>query len=458
MNRSELLSGMFAQFEESAHTFCTDSNGLFCEIVNDYKGIEKVQNLKRKTARIYYKSFAIEFAYTSHGMMGVVNSILSCSVYPDKSENSIGIPLPLVTDYFGMDVEAPLCIPLITNEQAMLQAFRCVAEEVKRLLPVVAQKCSEAEQREELQQKFCDEMRNIFQIEISGLLPEPQRRALADFFVNRFSSDAFLNALRGNREKAVKQLGKSKSLTGYETRMHRIWQTQEDGVSAQLSVVLQNAKAFSGYGTSKVERREFTAAFVAWFVLCPLFSVLYLGLYAVLVWIAGRQSVCLLGPSYNYPYCFLAGFITAIAVSYFTRFFFFKRLFKKDYGQYCEMEYITNVDGSNKLMKCFLTVVVVGSVVLLVLMSHWNLNFLQDGLVDNTEFFSLKGEYYSYNEVACVYYKPNRVNGFGETIDYPSYVLVLENGYEIDLYEHGDLSDYSGELLDFLREKGIEIK
>lgn len=457
MNKNKLLNGIFTQFEKSARALCADSKGLFCEIANEYKGITQAQNLKRKTAKIYYNTFVIEFMYTAHGIMGVINSILSCNVYLDKSETSVGIPLPLVTDYCGMDVKAPLCIPFITNEQGMAQAFCCIAKEVKTLLPTVEKICCEAEQVGELRQKFIDEMRDVFQIEITELLFE-QRIALMDFFINRFSNGAFLSALRGNCVKAAKQLSKSKNLTGYERRMKRIWLTSDDDSFGELSAVLRNAKAFSGYGTSKVERKEFAAVFIAWLALFPLLSVLYLGLYAALVWIAGWNSVYLLGPSYNYPYCLCAGFLTAIAVSYFTRFFFFKRLFKKDYVQYCEMEYITNIEASHKLMKGFFTVIAVGCVALFVLLANWNLKFLQDGFVDNTKFLSLDGEYYSYNEVAYVYYKSNRVNSYGELIDNPSYVLVLKDGYEIDLYEHAALSDYSGDLIDFLYEKGIDIK
>ena len=91
------------------------------------------------------------------------------------------------------------------------------------------------------------------------------------------------------------------------------------------------------------------------------------------------------------------------------------------------------------------------------LLAKWNINFLPDGFVDNSRFFSFKGEYYSYNEIERVYYKPDRVNDFGDTLDFPSYVIEIKNGKEIDLYEHGEISDYEKELIDFLNEKGVKI-
>lgn len=457
MDRKEQLNGIFSQFENSARAFCVDTKGIHCEIANEYKSGKQVQHLKRKTAKIYYNAFAIEFVYTAHGTMSIINSILSCNVYLDKAEASAGIPLPLFTDYCDRDVRTPLCIPFITNEIGMIQAFHCIGTEVKALLPKVRKICGETEQLEELRRKYCKELQYVFGVEVPDL-DFNKLRPFVDLFTERFSTGPFHAALRGDYVKASKQLAKTKRLTGYEKRMQRLWLMQGTQPPAELSAVTQNAKAFSGYGTSKVELKEFASVFVAWFALCPVFSLLYVGLYALLVWVASWDAVCLLGPSYNYPLCFLTGFVTAIAVSYFTRFFFFKRLFKKDYVQFCEMEYTTNMEGNHKLMKGILTVVVVFCVALLVLTANCNLNFMQDGLVDNTQFFSLEGTYYSYDDISYVYYKPNRVNGYGETLDYPSYVIVLNGSREIDLYEHGEISDYAEELLGFLQEKGIEIR
>ena len=279
MNRKEILSNIFMQFERSAHMFCKESNGLFCEIESEYKGAEQIRNLKQKTARIYYGAFVIEFVYSAHGVMGVVNSILSCDVYLDKTENAVGIPLQLMTDYCEMDVNVPLCIPYITNGQAMTQAFQCMTNVLEKLLPTVSQRCCDSDSQEELQQKFRDELLSVFQMDVLELRLPQQRRALANFFVTRFSNGAFLTALRENYGKAVKQLGKSKNLTGYEKRMLRIWQSQQNETSAYLPTVRANAKVFNGYGTAKTERKEFAAVFFGWIALLPVSTALYLGLY-----------------------------------------------------------------------------------------------------------------------------------------------------------------------------------
>lgn len=326
MNQKASIEGVLAQFERSANGFHTETGGLFCRISSEYKGPEQSQNLRWKRATIYYNAYAIEFLYTAHGVLGTVNSILSCNVYPDKSDCSAGIPLPLLSDYCGMDVEVPLCIPFITNEQAMIQAFRCIGDTVKNLQPVILETCCDARLLDALRNRFSDELWQVFRVKVSDLEKEPLRRSLAEFFAFRFSGGAFLTALREDYIKAAKQLSQAKTLSGYEKRMQRIWLKREPKISMHLSGVSKNAKVFNGYGISEIERKELLAAFVSWLALFPILSGAYLGLYWLLVWFESRDSIYLMGPQYYFPYCFLAGAVSTIVLSWFTRFFFYKRL------------------------------------------------------------------------------------------------------------------------------------
>ena len=105
-----------------------------------------------------------------------------------------------------------------------------------------------------------------------------------------------------------------------------------------------------------------------------------------------------------------------------------------------------------------LVVLVICSLAGTVLFTRFGVNFLEDGFVDNTKFFSVSGQYYQYDDIERVYYMPNRVNGFGETIEYPSYVIVLKDGREIDLYEYDEIEKYEGPLLGHLKKKGVSVE
>ena len=108
--------------------------------------------------------------------------------------------------------------------------------------------------------------------------------------------------------------------------------------------------------------------------------------------------------------------------------------------------------------KGFLLTILTAGMIGCVLLAKWNINFLADGFVDNSKFLSVRGNYYAYEEIQRIYYRPDRVNGLGETIPYDSYVVQMKNGEEIDLYELSEISDYDPVLLDYLQDKGIPIQ
>ena len=49
------------------------------------------------------------------------------------------------------------------------------------------------------------------------------------------------------------------------------------------------------------------------------------------------------------------------------------------------------------------------------------------------------------------------VNGLGERLDNPSYVIVMKDGREIDLYEFEDTEICEEKIIGYLRDKGVEI-
>lgn len=449
-----MLESIFQQFDTCANQFCESTKGLYCEISSEYKGQEKPQYLKYRFAKIYYNSLVLKFTYTAHGIMSMVNSSLSCTVSFDKSEAAVVIPLQLMTDYCGMTFAAPMCVPFITNGKGMIQAFGCIESVLEKSLDKIMEISYDPEKKNALLKAFADEMKYIFNADAT---PE-MSVFFADYFTMRFCCDAFINHINGNRAKAAKQLSKVKKITGYEKRMIALWRSDVELDMPDISALMGVAQSYNDKGVPKANFKEFLSILLPWFVMAPVLSLPYLAIFFLLVLIEGRESVYLMGPDYNFPYCIMFGFLTAIAASYFTRLKAFRLLFKKDYESYREMDYIQNGGGADKFMKGFLAVIVAVCIAGCVLCANWNLNFMSDGFEDNSEFFSLKGTYYDYEQVERVFYRPDRVNGLGETLDMPSYVLVLQDGTEIDLYEHGEITDYEETLLELFRSKGIAVE
>lgn len=457
-NRSKYLDELHREFDRCANALCDATGGLFCQITSEYKGEESPENLRCLYGKIYYKMFAVRFQYTAHGMLGLVNSILDCSVFLDKSEAAVGIPLPMFMDYCDVDIQTPLCIPAITGTAGMQEAFGCIGNVLKDALPVITEICIHSEHKEKICDAFWREVKYICDINEAD---DPMCGAdsfIGDFFTLRFSSDAFIAYMKGNPQKAAKRLSKTKKLTGYEKRMLKLWQSQNHSELPKLPELQTGLAVYNQSGSPKGITKELWVMLISWIILVPLPSALYVGIYFLLMFLEGRTSVYLMGPFYNFPSCIIFGFITAISISYFTRFRFYKLLFKSNYEQYCQQDYVQNGRGADRFMKGFTAVLVALSLLCCLFLVKWNLNFQSEGFYDNTKFFALRGAYYDYKEIDYVYYKSGRVNDLGDRLDYPSYVMVLKDGREIDFYDYDEIQQYEEKLISFLHRKGIRIE
>ncbi len=466
MTREQKLKQLHDTFISCVNAFCGKSGGLFVEILPVYKGDETAENLKSLSSRISYNSFIIEFKYTAKSFMSVASSILECYVYLEKDEYAIAIPLPLLLDYCDKDEPTPLCIPMIVIPDAMRQAFEHIGDTLLDLLPRLDAICNDEDRKYNVIQAFCEEVNIILDLKLpSPIICDGENRALPyilendglySLFTLRFCAAPFINAIKGDLTTAAKQLKKQKKRMGYENRMLRLWESDQNSVK-ELNHVQKYAKALNKSGVPNQSARELFAFFLSWIALTVPYSAVYVGFYMLLVTLEGQNSILVLGSLFNIPYCILFAFLSAIATSYYLRFFFYKLLFPKQYDTYRETDQIQNGKSDDKLIKGLLIIIVIAAIIGSILLAKWNLNFKENGFIDNSKFLSVKGETYSYSEIEKVYYLPNRVNGFGETIEYPSWVIKLKDGREIDLYELDEIEYYEDKLIPHLKEKGVFI-
>ena len=442
--------------DECAKEFAQRCGGAYVELDSQYKGDEDPENLQYRRAYLTYPSFRVEFRYTAHGPLSIVNSILACMVHTDKNENGPSIPLPMLLDYCTVGEAFPLYIPGIMDEEGMREAFALIGGVLEKNLPMLAETLGREDGRERVLTAYYSELSALYKTVIDENSVE--QYCDGDYFTLRFCSAAFINYIAGNTETAIKQLRKTKKKLGYEKRVLALWSADGEAGAVCPDSVRRGAKAYGKSGVAGGDKREFAAMFLSWLFLTALFSIPYVGLFFLRLAIESRGTVYLMGPMYKLPDCFFAALLTAIPASYFTRFGFYRRLFPKHYEQYSAAEQVNNGKGSDRLIKGFLHVIVVCSLAGTVLFAGWGIRFQEDGFVDNTDFFLPFGTHYEYADIERVYYKPDRVNAFGETLDYPSYVLKLKNGEEIDLYEYDDIENYEGVLLDFLAEQGVLVE
>jgi len=120
-----------------------------------------------------------------------------------------------------------------------------------------------------------------------------------------------------------------------------------------------------------------------------------------------------------------------------------------------ELDNAVNSRSTHKFMKVLTVILIIGSIVFLALTVRQNIKLTETGLYDNTNFWSIQGDYYSYDEIERLYYREQTPNGYGDMFDMPSYVILLKNGEKIDPYRFNTCDE---NFLDALRGEGILVE
>ena len=459
MKRKERTEAILHEFDTCAIHFSQRTDSIDVELDSQFKRGNDTEDLTYRRAYLYYRSFMVEFKYTSHATLYVVNSILECLIHLDKNKDGVAIPLAMLLDYCGINTPFPLCIPEILDSEAMREAFGVISQTLENNLQNISEALGNNSQRIEIERNFMRDISELLGTEIGADDPENYvGEPLYSYLTLRFCSSIFINYIKGDSKTAIKQLKKDKHKIGYEYRLLALW---ESGEITDFQLPLNARKGLAACNTAGVigtDKKETAAIFFSWLILSIGISVIYLSLFFLLYAIEKANAVYLMGPIYNMPYCLLAAFITSIPASYFTRFRFYRLLFPKDYEAFCATDQVNNGKTGDTVIKWLLHIIVICSLVGTVLFTRWGMKFLDDGFVDNTAFFSVSGDYYQYEDIERVYYLPNRVNALGDTLEYPSFVLVFKNGREIDFYEYDEIEEYEDILIPLLKNKGVRIE
>lgn len=446
MSRELFISQIIDSFNVSAENFTKKSNGVHWEVYSEFKGAEKIENIRYHYAKIYYNSYILLLKYTAHGLLSTVNSILECLVFFEKSNNAVCYPLSTVLDFLEFDSLDIVTIPNIISDNAMEQAFDVLFNTISKYQSRFVDLSFNTEMKAELINKFKNEIMTYYNLK--SLSDDDFSFYLDSYYswiTNRSVSPPFIHLLKGDHSKALRKLKKLKNKSGYENRI-------VDFISENKELNIKSTDA------SLSSAKELTVIILSFYFLAIAWSPAFLLLYLFFMQFESFNSIYLLGPISNIPFVVLPSLLMGIVSSYFTRNKAIKLLFKKNYKAYLHQDYITNSHNSDKFIKGLFKLLLVVCITITFFMVKSNIKFTDNGFYDNTDFLSLQGKFYSYEQVDKVYYKPNRINGFDQNLEFPSYVIVLTNGEEIDLYEFEEIKTTEKKLIPLLTEKNIKIE
>ncbi len=460
MTREETLQELITEMNRSAEAFAKQSGAISCETFSVFKKGDQAENIKKHFAELTYSpGYVLLFQYTAHGMAGIVNSILECYLLLDRSP-ALPYPLSHVIGCLGVLSPSLLTIPLITDAQTMRDAFAQQAAVFLDRQADIETLLTDSDKAEAVRLSFLEEVDALTDEKISELSPEDvwSLEFFYTLYTHRMVDTPYLQYMQGNIDKALVKLERMKYQSGYEKGLLSLLRKKGSACRAVPPSVEENLRLkYTKNGAPKNSARELCALFLSWIALTVLWAPFFLGIFFLFYYVEGRNAELVLGPMAQLPMIFLPTFLMAICTSYYTRNFAFRLLFKKAYQQTQRLDHIENGPGSDRLMKVFLTLILICGMFFTMLLVKWNVKLLPNGIVDNSSFFSLSETYYRYNEVEKVRYQPNRQIS-GETVDISSYVIVLKDGKEIDLYDFAIEETGYDEFLSLLRQKGIPIE
>jgi hypothetical protein len=396
--------------------------------------------------------FALLFEYTAHSLLSEVNSTLECKLTADK--DSPDVPRYTLMDVFNaLELDDFRCVFItsISGETAMAAAFRWLGEIIGDHLPAITAMLLDEGQRRRLEACFIEDMIYFFPGFLSGANAFDGAFHFPlyyDWLRVRFgfAQGAYMRWLAGS----PKKLARAKKTLLYERRLLAWLNTPGEKRAPLPPTLCAQAKVARG-----ASGRFLLALYASWILLAALCLPFWLGLYYLLRAVAARGQLLLIGPE---PWtAVLPALFTAVVLSFFTRRLATRLLFRRRAAEMLESDAIADSHGVQRFMKGFLYAVFLGGVCFLFLHVNNHIAFGETGFTDSRGAFSLRGEYHAYADIGRVYYRPDRVNGFGETIPFGSYVLALRDGAEIDLYEYCETGFAAENLLPLLEGKGVPV-
>lgn len=270
--------------------------------------------------------------------------------------------------------------------------------------------------------------------------------------ISRFTLEGYMDYLTGKHEKAIKKYNKlNNKLTNYEKRL--LQYIKEDNV---LKPIPDKLNTFENAKKLKSAKIELLPMFLSWLVLTPVWCVIYDAIFYIALHFLSKGALYVGGAD---PFIiFLPAFITAIINSYFVRKIVYKLFFKKSYKKIIALDEIENSEKVEATMSKLFQFTIAFGIVFSLLAANTNIALYEGKFNNNLEFLSIKGEDISYTDVECVYKAGGIVNDLGYVVNNPTYVIVLKDGRQINLYYYMEFEDIKKNIVPIFEKNNIEIR
>lgn len=410
-----------------------------CKIIPQYINDNSKNDINELKANIYYNRFILEFVYSFENMINQPKSILECRVCFSKNDNLIEYPLYNLMHLINDKDFSCYFFPFIESPERMKLCFGVISNAVKRYLPSIEKIAASKEKTAFLKAEIKEEIKTFFgQSSFSFLDSENSEKTMRLYMENyfsvlhiSFSSDRYNAFLKGNYNKAIKKYSRTKKLTEYEKRLLCFMKNLPQGeqytaADPCLNTLDGGLKIISGSEGLK-------AVLFSLMIFLPIFFIVYAGLYLIMLNLFYDNALYVTGSEFSKVIkMFLPALMTSIIIGYFRRNYITKLV---DYDKIRHLilyDTILNRKHEENIMRKFGYFIITACLLFTIFSSASNIAFYSNGLRNNLDFFSLKGEYISYNKVDSVWSVSGVENRLGRWVDDPFYVMLLKDGRKIE--------------------------
>ena len=441
--------------------------GLFCDLVEGYsqrKGAISLthdETKKEHNIAVELNILKIEFCYVKKASALLKPSTLYCRIYPGKN-SFIYYHLPDIWHQLGKREFRCCYFPFIKNEDQMCECFATLEEILDNILPEFETSFLSGVLDKE---RLFDNYRWFFKLEgddadFSDLATNEDKRNMFlrcqkyynNFVVYRFTENpAYAAFLKGNLKFSVKIYEKWRSkdeLLPYEKTLADFIMSNE---CEDFEPISEDC-----YGSGNNKDMTFGSLvdnFLVSFIMCGAVASAIFFLLDVII--ARGTVVCFAAPWY----CgIVVGGIPAIFGSIAFRRQLYRITAPKKLKEKLEIDEIAISKGVNIFAYIAFAVTTVFTLYAGVMMASSYVVFYNNDFKYDVGEYSVSYETRSYDDIDEVYYIQSRYNDYDERISRGSYVLMMKDGYALDLDGYTTPEECKEKLIPFLSEKGFTVK
>ncbi|MBQ8236008.1 MAG: hypothetical protein IJZ37_04915 [Clostridia bacterium] len=430
------------------------------------KSEEGCINGKRMLCRTYQGNcFFAEIVFSTSGVAPGVRNLLECRILCHQRD-LLRVPLSRLAGFVKGDWHF-YDYPFIATGEQFEEALRELLDALVDLAPQFSAFFCDGERKEAFYKELIEEVNRdcgeeLFSLE--GGLPLPDSahedgyitRMITVFFGMRlatkltrpftfFFEDRPARALQGMHGYSAKD-GEMRRLMDLPTE-----QIHFSALQKQLFVLSRRPNKLI------VLPLLFLAILLTSLFCAPIFAAVCGGIYA---YFAGAFSS---GVLYNTAlgaewYAFLvcpALFAGFIYLCFDMRLLFRMLYKKKDYKQYMSALIGKGERALTRIVGCLM---LSGLLILSALQGSFGVRFEEERFTDNSEYLSLTGQHYTYEQIKEAAYVKKRPIGLKEeNKDYASVILTLADGKVIDLYDFCTDLETTERVLPLLEKKGVPV-